>query len=216
MLADIDPLYAGLSASDAKKVMAEALPRAQPVRRDGRLVPAVTVFLQDFVSTRGAMEVTSSDVMNPFAGGGSNNLYRCFIDLSFRLVAPQGYAALIHQDGHLGDPDAQEFRKKWFCRIVKHFNFVNMIQAKNFTEVAKVVQFSVNVYRGVEDAVKFDQFTYGYLPSQVDSSYGHDGVGPIGGLRWADNRWNTSGHRDRIYVVDQSSLEPTFPKWPAV
>ena len=43
------------------------------------------------------MEVTSSEVMNPFAGGGSNNLYRCFIDLSFRLIAPQGYAALPGQ-----------------------------------------------------------------------------------------------------------------------
>jgi methylase of polypeptide subunit release factors len=96
VLADIDPLYAGLSASDAKKVLGEALPKALPVRREGRTVPAVEAFLQDFVSTRGAMEVTSSEVMNPFAGGGSNNLYRCFIDLSFRLVAPAGYVSLIH------------------------------------------------------------------------------------------------------------------------
>ena len=99
----IDPLHAGLSASDARTVLPEALPKAPPVRREGRLVPAVEAFLQDFVSTRGAMEVTSSEAMNPFAGGGPNNLYRCFIDLSFRLVAPQGYAALIHQDGHLGN-----------------------------------------------------------------------------------------------------------------
>lgn len=206
VLADIDPLYAGLSASDAKKVLPEALPKAPSVRREGRLVSAVEAFLQDFVSTRGAMEVTSSEVMNPFAGGGSNNLYRCFIDLSFRLVCPEGNAALVHQDGHLGDPKGGDFRRHWFGRIRKHFNFVNMIQAKNFAEVAKVVQFSVNIYGGISVSVSFDQFTYGYLPAQVDESYNHDGSGVVGGLRGSDNKWNTLGHRKRIFKVNEKTL----------
>ncbi len=206
VLADIDPLYAGLSASDAKKVLGEALPKAPPVRREGRLVPAVEAFLLDFVSTRGAMEVTSSEVMNPFAGGGANNLYRCFIDLSFRLMCLKGTSALIHQDGHLGDPKGGSFRRHWFGRIRKHFNFVNMIQAKNFSEVAKVVQFSVNIYSGTAGDVSFDQFTYGYLPAQVDESYNHDGSGDVGGLRGPDNKWNTLGHRKRIFKVDEKTL----------
>lgn len=206
VLADIDPLYAGLSASDAKKVLPEALPKAPSVRREGRLVPAVEAFLQDFVSTRGAMEVTSSEVMNPFAGGGSNNLYRCFIDLSFRLVAPTGYAALIHQDGHLGDPKSGSFRRHWYARIVKHFGYINTITAKNFSDAAHYMRFSQNIYRGIDSDVCFDQFTTAFLAQQIEDSFEHDGAGPVPELKGADGKWDTRGHRDRIVRIDRSAL----------
>lgn len=206
VLADIDPLYAGLSASDAKKVLPEALPKAPPVRREGRTVPAVEAFLQDFVSTRGAMEVTSSEVMNPFAGGGSNNLYRCFIDLSFRLVAPQGYAALIHQDGHLGDPKSGAFRRHWYGRIVKHFEFSNKLNTKNFAEVHHERRFSLNIYAGSKREVSFDNGTYFFLPSQVDESYLHDGAGDLPGIKTSDGRFDTRAHKLRVVKVDREAL----------
>ncbi len=206
VLADIDPLYAGLLASDAKKVLGEALPKAPAVRREGLTVPAVEAFLQDFVSTRGAMEVTSSEVMNPFAGGGSNNLYRCFIDLSFRLVAPEGYAALIHQDGHLGDPKSGAFRRHWYSRIVKHFGYINTIKSKNFADAAHYMRFSQNIYRGVEAEICFDQFTTGFLPQQVEESYSHDGAGQIPDIKGSDGHWDTRGHRDRIMQIDRDAL----------
>ncbi len=190
VLADIDPLYAGLSASDAKTVLGEALPKALPVRREGRLVPAVEAFLQDFVSTRGAMEVTSSEVMNPFAGGGSNNLYRCFIDLSFRLVAPLGNAALIHQDGHLGDPKSGPFRRHWYARIVKHFGYINTIKSKNFADAAHYMRFSQNIYRGIDKAPAFDQFTTAFLAQQIEDSYGHDGAGEVPDIKGKDGKWD--------------------------
>ncbi|MBT9247976.1 N-6 DNA methylase (plasmid) [Gemmobacter fulvus] len=207
VLADIDPLYAGLSASDAKKVMAEALPKAQAVRRQGRTVPAVEAFLQDFVSTRGAMEVTSSEVMNPFAGGGSNNLYRCFIDLSFRLVAPEGYAALIHQDGHLGDPKSGAFRRHWYARIAKHFEFSNKMKTKSFAEVHDEVKFSLNIYRGEARDVYFEKFTNAFLPSQIEDSYAdQDGLGEIPSIKGKDGKWDTRGHRDRVMRIDHHAL----------
>ncbi|MBN7761636.1 N-6 DNA methylase [Nitratireductor aquibiodomus] len=206
VLADIDPLYAGLSASDAKKVLPEALPKAPPVRREGRTVPAVEAFLQDFVSTRGAMEVTSSEVMNPFAGGGSNNLYRCFIDLSFRLAAPQGYAALIHQDGHLGDPKSGAFRRHWYGRIAKHFHFRNEMKRKMFAEVHNETDFSLNVYRGSVTPPNFDQVSHAFLPSQVEDSYAHDGLGAIEGIKNSEGKWNASGHRDRVIPINHESL----------
>lgn len=206
VLADIDPLYAGLSASDAKKVLGEALPKAPSVRREGRTVPAVEAFLQDFVSTRGAMEVTSSEVMNPFAGGGSNNLYRCFIDLSFRLVAPEGYAALIHQDGHLGDPKSGAFRRHWYARVVKHFHFRNEMKRKMFAEVHNETDFSLNVYSGGVSAPNFDQISHAFLPSQVEDSYAHDGIGEVEGIKNSEGKWNAKGHRDRVVRIDVDAL----------
>ena len=205
VLADIDPLYAGLSASDAKKALPEALPAAPAVRREGRTVPATEAFLQDFVSTRGAMGVTSSEVMNPFAGGGSNNLYRCFIDLAFRLVSPQGYAALIHQDGHLTDPKAGSFRECWYSRIVKHFHFFNLINTKNFSEVLHQVMFSLNIYRGSPSSVLFENYANAFLASQIEESYQHDGVGGVPATK-KNGHWDTRGHKARIVSIDQDSL----------
>ena len=207
VLADIDPLYTGLSASDAKKVLSEALTKAPKVRRGGRQVSAETAFLQHFVSTRGAMAVTSSEVMHPFVGGGSNNLYRCFVDLSFRLVASKGYVALIHQDGHLGDPKSGKFRRHWYARIVKHFSYSNRIKSKNFADVHHDVRFSQNIYRGVDAGVSFEQFTTAFLAQQVEDSYGHDGAGEIPNTKDSDGNWNTRGHLHRVIAIDRDALE---------
>jgi hypothetical protein len=196
VLADIDPLHAGLSASDARSVLQEALTRAKGEKR----------FLREFVSTRGAMEVTSSDVMNPFAGGGSNNLYRCFVDLSFRLVAPKGNAALIHQDGHLGDPKSGTFRQHWYERITRYFEFRNQIKKKMFSEVDNNVRYSLNIYRGEVSEVSFDSFCSAFLPSQISDSYDHDGSGPVDGIKGDDGDWNTRGHLGRVVKIDWEAL----------
>jgi len=206
VLADIDPLYAGLSASDAKKVLPDALPKAPAVRRDGRLIPATEAFLQDFVSTRGAMEITSSEVMNPFAGGGSNNLYRCFVDLSFRLVTTEGNIALIHQDGHLGDPKSGAFRRHWYARIAKHFGYINTIKSKNFSDAAHYMRFSQNIYRGADSEVHFEQFTTAFLAQQVEESFAHDGTGDIPNIKGPDGNWDTRGHSGRISKIDLEAL----------
>ena len=206
VLADIDPIYAGLSASDARKVLGEALPKASPVRREGRTISAVEAFLKDFVSTRGAMEVTSSEVMNPFAGGGANNLYRCFIDLSFRITSTSGFAGLLHQQGFLGDPKSAKFRQHWYRRVSRHFHFRNELKAKNFSEIGNRVEFSLNVYRGEPSDINFKFISNMFSASQVDESLYHDGAGPIPGMKTASGKWDTSGHLGRVITVDFDAL----------
>lgn len=197
VLADIDPRYVGLSATEAKRILPDALEQS-----NGR-----EKFLKAFVSTRGGMEVTSSSVMHPFAGGGSNNLYRCFVDLAFRLVAPAGYVAMLHQDGHLGDPKSGAFRRHWYGRIAKHFEFSNKITTKMFVEVHNEAHFSLNIYRGASSIIRFEQFTYALLPSQIDDSYADkDGLGEIPAIKGLDGKWDTRGHRDRLIRIDHDAL----------
>ncbi|GAA6159159.1 class I SAM-dependent DNA methyltransferase [Ruegeria sp. HU-ET01832] len=197
VLADIDPYHRGLSATEARDVLGEALEKARGVAR----------FSQEYVSTRGAMAITASEVMQPFAGGGSNNLYRCFVDLSFRLTAPQGYAALIHQDGHLGDPNSGEFRSHWYARTVSHFEFINRMKSRNFAEVDHNVRFSLNIYRGEPTFDGFDKFTYAFAASQVEDSYAdQDGLGDLPGIKNDEGNWDTRGHRDRIMRIDRDAL----------
>lgn len=199
MLADLDPLYAGMSASEANNAMSDALEKSG----------VISDFLHEYSLTRGGMGVTSSAVMNSFIGGGANNLYRCFMDLSFRLTAPQGCAALIHQDGHLTDPKAGSLRHHWYRRICKHFHFKNVITRKMFSEVAHFTEFSLNIYRGApSEKIGFDQVTDAYLPQQIEDSYNDTvGASEIGSKKDADGNWNTRGHKNRIIRIDRVALE---------
>lgn len=203
---ELDPgfLALGLSASDGD----EARKRVWSGEGDHRWNRPEfrTAFLAAYVSAKGAMEVTGNATMFPFAGGGQNNLYRCFIDQAFRLTAPQGAAGLIHQDGHLSDPGSGEFRAHWYRRTAKHFEFINRMKTKNFAEVDHNVRFSLNVYRGAEGAPAIEKGTNLFLAQQVTDSYRHDGYGPIPGIKNDAGDWDTRGHRDKIVPIDLAAL----------
>lgn len=197
ILGDLDPLYAGLKADEAKGLVLKALSNQTKV----------TVFLEQFSKTRGEINFTSSSVNNPFISGGSNNLYRCFMDLSFRLTSLNGFSALIHQDGHLNDPYAGILRSHWYKRIVKHFEFTNRLASKLFSEVNSEKWFSLNIYRGCPKEVEFEQFTSAFLPSQIDDSYSDlDGKADVPGKRDESENWDTRGHKERLIKIDLNAL----------
>ena len=152
------------------------------------------------------MAVLFSSVMNPYAGPGQNNLYRCFIDLTFRLISKEGAAGLIHQDGHLKEVSSH-LRAHWYSRVVKHFEFSNMLTQKNFSEVLHTRRFSLNIYRGRPATTSFDQFTSAFVASQIDESYVHDGSGLTPPLRNEDDSWNTDGHRNRLLEIKRNDLD---------
>ena len=104
----------------------------------------------------------------PFLSGGQPNLYKCFMDLAFRITAKSGIAALIHQDNHLSDPDGQLLRQSWYRRIRRHYNFTNSITTKMFAEVSHRKPFSLNVYSGEEHEVGFEHASTLLLPGMVD------------------------------------------------
>lgn len=198
VLGDIDPGFVTrkLSAADTREARAIILSKDSDRK----------AFLAAYASAKGAISATGSAVMNPFAGGGQNNLYRCFIDLGFRQISEAGCLALIHQDGHLIDPKAGNFRQEWYLRITKHFEFLNRIKVKNFAEIGHYKRFSLNIYRGYTDGVLFEQYTNAFLASQIDDSYRHDGIGPMPTILKSDGSADTRGHRDRIILVDETAL----------
>jgi hypothetical protein len=199
VLGDIDPRFVvrRLSAADTRVARTAVLSKDADRK----------AFLSAYASAKGAMTVTGSEIMNPFAGGGQNNLYRCFIDLAFREVSTSGYVALIHQDGHLMDPKSGAFRQEWYTRIAKHFEFSNRITSKNFAEVDHNLKFSLNIYRGTPGGVSFEQFTNAFLASQIEDSYRHDGVGELPTLKNSDGKWDVRGHRDRLVRIDGTALK---------
>lgn len=164
------------------------------------------VYKEGYIAVGGIQSFTSSKTCFPFLGGGRQNLYKCFIDLSFRIASRSGFAALIHQDNHLTDPNGGEFRSSWYRRITKHFNFKNLLTNRMFAEVHHLTSFSVNVYRGYENEVSFDHASSMLLPSMIDASYEHDGIGDVQSIKDGNGRWSLNGHRKRIVRINLDTL----------
>jgi len=164
-------------------------------------------YLDNYVEVGGLQSFLSSSTTYPLAGTGQPNLYKCFIDLAFRITAKDGFSGLIHQDNHLSDPGGADFRRVWYRRIRRHYNFRNSITRRMFAEVSHRKSFSLNVYAGREGQIGFEHASTLLLPSMIDDSYDHDGVGPVPGLKLPQGGWDTRGHRKRIMHIDRQALQ---------
>jgi hypothetical protein len=163
-------------------------------------------FLREYVTekTRGA--VAGSHFFFPYSAVGASNLYKSFVDLSFRLTSDVGVVSLIHQDGHWNDPKAGLFRAECVHRLRKRFHFRNQIKSKNFSEVDNNRTFSLNIYSGFRTEIKFTCVSNAFLASQIEESLDHDGMGEIPQLKKSDGSWDTRGHRDRLVTFDARTL----------
>lgn len=199
IIGDLDPgfILHNLSAAETRRARSNALRKPSDLKH----------FLSSYVSSKGAMNATGSIQMNAFNDNGQNNLYRCFVDLAFRNVSPNGAIAMIHQDSHLSDASLATFRSEWYRRIVKHFHMRNEIKSKNFSEIGNRVEFSLNIYRGMSRNVSFENMAHQFLATQIDDSYRHDGTGSLPNIKNDSGNWETRGHKDRIVKIDQKSLE---------
>lgn len=199
VLSEVEPVFGitDLSAAEVEK-------------RKPTLLAAGTArvaYLDDYVGTGGLQAFISSLTCYPFLAQGQPNLYKCFMDLAFRLTASVGYAALIHQDNHLSDPDAGQLRRTWYRRIRRHYQFTNSITGRMFAEVSDRKKFSLNIYSGHDQEIGFDHIASLLLPSMVDDSYEHDGVGPVPSMKRSEGGWDTRGHKKRIVQVDLTTLQ---------
>ncbi|MBB3020410.1 hypothetical protein FHR70_003491 [Microvirga lupini] len=189
-----------------REVSAAEVEKAKPrlFEQNSRLKSS---YLDDYVEIGGLQAFLSSPNCYPFAGGGQANLYKCFIDLTFRITAKGGFGALIHQDNHLSDPEGGPLRRAWYRRIRRHYHFRNAITRRMFAEVSDRKTFSLNVYGGQEQEIGFDHAASLLLPTMIDESYSHDGVGSVPGLKRPEGGWDTRGHRKRIVRIDDEVLQ---------
>jgi hypothetical protein len=187
-----------------REVSADTVERQKPKILAGDI--AKKWYLDSYVEIGGLQSFLSSPTTYPFVGRGQPNLYKCFIDVAFRITAKKGISALIHQDNHLSDPGGEDFRRIWYRRIRRHYNFRNSITRRMFAEVSHRKTFSLNIYAGSEGQIGFDHAATLLLPSMIDDSYDHDGIGPVPSLKRPEGGWDTRGHRKRIVRIESDAL----------
>ncbi|EKT76861.1 hypothetical protein WSS_A40620 [Rhodococcus opacus M213] len=182
----------------------EAVKRAK--RMEALQVPAAhDLYLVERAAQAGLKESLSSPIDRPALSGLQPDLYRCFMDRTWRSAEPDGIVALIHPESHFTELRAKDLRRQTYHRLRRHWQFKN--NAYIFREISDKRDFGVHVYGPFLQDVSFVQGAWLYHPSVAEKSLVHDGSGPAPGVRDDHDQWDMRPHQQRVVEVDMTVLE---------
>lgn len=151
-----------------------------------------------------------SGVDRPALAGLRPDMYRCFMERTWRIAAPVSAVGLIHPDSHFTEQRAHRLRREAYLRLRRHWEFRNVLNL--FTEIDRHIHYSVNVYGSQQTEAIFIQASSLFHPETAVRSLVHDDSGPEPGLKDSDGRWNVAPHRSRIIRVTNEVLS----RWAAL
>lgn len=164
---------------------------------------AATAFYLDQVTSVVAIREFVSDTrFFPSLKGLRPDLYRCFMEQTWRNSSGTGIVALIHPETHFTDEKAGRLREATYSRLRRHWQFANEFK---LYEIDNHVSFGVHVY-GVNQEPHFLSAVSLYHPDTVERSLAHDGSGAEPGLKDPDGKWDLRPHQGRIIEVDDNVL----------
>ncbi len=203
VLAESDPWWR-LADKPAESVIREkrAATLADPI--------VLGAFLDERAAQSGMKEHLGSGVNRPVLTGLQPDLYRCFMERTWRSMAPAGIVGLIHPESHFTELRARGLRRETYRRLRRHWQFKN--NAYIFSEISDKRDFGVHVYGTVQHSIEFLQAGWIYHPGVVERSFDHDGSGQPPGVRDDQDNWDMRPHAERIVTVS----EPQLAAWAAL
>ncbi|BBY73588.1 restriction endonuclease subunit M [Mycolicibacterium parafortuitum] len=167
-------------------------------------LPGIRELLVNGTSETAALaEFLGEERYYPLLRGLQPDLYRCFMELTWRHMATEGIVSLLHPESHFTDEKAAALREAAYCRLRRHWQFVNELY---LFDITNHVTYGVHVY-GRSMSPSFMQAASIYHPTTVERSLLHDGSGAEPGLREADGSWDLRPHANRIAMIDDGVLE---------
>jgi hypothetical protein len=160
-------------------------------------------YLDERASLAGMSAHLGSSIDRPLLAGTQPDLYRCFMERTWRSMGPSGVVGLIHPESHFTEARAGGLRRQTYRRLRRHWQFSNNMYL--FTEISDKTHFGVSVYGQTRDP-SFLNASSLFHPSVADRSLDHDGTGPEPGIRDENDRWDTRPHAARIVRVDATVL----------
>lgn len=186
----------------------EALRTAK--RAETLALSKVTDLVVDGTSDAASMAAFVGSVHQyPHLAGLQPDLYRCFMEQTWRHRSRIGSVGLIHPETHFTDEKAGLLRAATYRRLRRHWQFVNELV---LFEIDDKRMFGVHVYGAERSAPEFQMATSLYHPDTVERSIAHDGSGEEPGIKDLDGNWDQRPHRSRIATV----TEETLATWHAI
>ena len=164
---------------------------------------ALDTFLDERAQQAGVKEHLGSGVDRPILTGLQPDTYRCFMERTWRSMAPDGIVGLIHPESHFTELRANNLRRETYRRLRRHWQFQN--QLKLFSEIGNTREYGVHIY-GNEGQVRFLQGASLYHPDTASRSLHHDGTGSTPGVKDDEGGWDLRPHAERIIEVAESQL----------
>lgn len=197
VLAEFDPWW---QLADRPAEAVKERKRVETLSHPG----ALDELLDERAEQAGTTEQLGSDVDRPVLVGLRPDLYRCFMERTWRSMGPKGIVGLIHPESHFTELRARGLRRMAYRRMRRHWQFRN--EHKLFTEINDTRQYGVHIYGHEHPDIDFVQAAWIYNPDTVNRSLVHDGSGPAPGIKNLEGKWDSAPHRDRIVHVDNSYL----------
>ncbi|MEU4375480.1 class I SAM-dependent DNA methyltransferase [Pseudonocardia alni] len=139
----------------------------------------------------------------PHLQGFQPDLYRCFMEQTWRASSGRGTVGLIHLDTHLTDDKAGRLRAESYRRLRRHWEFINELE---LFEILHKIHYAVSIYGRSNSSVSFLNAVSLYHPDTVARSLVHDESGPEAGFKDDDGNWDLRPHRGRITHVTDAVL----------
>lgn len=159
-------------------------------------------FLDERAAQAGVKEHLGSGVDRPVLTGLQPDLYRCFMERTWRSMAANGIVGLIHPESHFTELRAKGLRRETYRRLLRHWQFKNEL---SLFEIDHHNVFGVHLY-GSRSAVSFMSAASLYHPDTVSRSFAHDGSGSVPGVKDDDGNWDLRPHGERIIEIAESQL----------
>lgn len=165
---------------------------------------ALDVVLDERAEQAGSKMHLGSAVDRPVLAGLQPDLYRCFMERTWRSMSRSGVIGLIHPDSHFTELRAKNLRRETYRRLRRHWEFRNALHL--FGEIDRHIHYAVHTYGIRREDTQFIQASSLFHPDTVTRSLVHDGAGFEPGLKDADGYWNIQPHRGRVVEVDEHVL----------
>lgn len=198
ILGERNPIFAirKISATELAKLRDEAFAQFADLQFS---------WTEELQEAEGTQNFLSAMQNYPLLKGMPTNLYKCFIPLVWGLANSQGISSLLHPEGPFDDPKGAVLRQEIYPRLRRHYKFTNV--RKLFKEILHWISYSINIYGAKKLHVRFESISNIFDPIAIDRCYQSRDVSPVGGIKTSTGEWSTSGHADRVLVVQEDDLK---------
>ncbi|MDD9954996.1 MAG: hypothetical protein OXP68_02130, partial [Anaerolineaceae bacterium] len=160
-------------------------------------------YTKHYESALGQINFQNAAQNYPLLKGMQANVYKSFITVAWALST--GSVGLLHPGGVYDDPKGARLRAALYPRLRYRFQFRNALFL--FPDVHDQTSFSVNVYGPPQENPSFVAMANLFDSRTVDASFAHDGYGPIPRIKTDKNKWDLTGHKDRLIRVTKEDLK---------
>ncbi|MFJ4657957.1 Eco57I restriction-modification methylase domain-containing protein [Nocardia sp. NPDC088792] len=159
--------------------------------------------LEERADQAGNSRHLGSEIDRPLLVGLQPDLYRCFMERTWRSSSRRGIVSLIHPESHFTETRAGGLRRAAYRKLRRHWQFRNELRL--FSEINHTRQYGVHVY-GDDSEVRFLQGAALYHPDVPARSLRHQGSDLVPGIKDPEGNWDVRPHVERILEVTEAEL----------